>query len=194
MSWMGSRSACRAASQCALRIGNQRGCGDDGFIVVSRLMTPRWFASASNSSNATMSKVAEAQQPTVAVSPQVSQTHTSAVLVPPQQVDGTKVVVKLEDEYPFEVAPVEVLKTEELRRALSSSEHADQAHFAPRIGVPKVAETEPASSASPNLGRGERQARSTPETRKNSVDKNETAKFAAIAATWYVFIYFRFSF
>lgn len=192
MSWMGSRSACRVASQYARRIGNQRGLVDDGFMGS---MMSRWFASASNSSNATatMPKVPETQQPTVVVS-QVSQTHSSAVLVPPQQVDGTNVVVKLEEEYPCEVAPAELPKEEGLQRPLLQSEQSDQGHFAPRIEVSKVATNEPASSASANLGRGERQAHSTPEARKNSVDKKETAKFAAIAATWYSCIFFRFSF
>ncbi|KAG0574600.1 hypothetical protein KC19_VG275500 [Ceratodon purpureus] len=177
MSWMGSW---RVALQHARRVGNQRGLVEDG---LPGTMISRWFASASNAT-ATVPKAPETQQPTVVVS-QVSQTHSSAVLVPPQQVDGTKVVVKLAEEYPCEGAPVELPKKEDSHRPVFRNEQPDQAHFAPRIEVSKVAENEPAPSASANLGREERQVHSTPEARKNSVDKKETAKFAAIAATWW---------
>lgn len=85
------------------------------------------------------------------------QTHSSAVLVPLQQADGTKVAVKLEDEYPGEL---EAVKREGV------GFQSEESQFAPRIEVS--------------------QERSVPEARKNSVDKKETAKFAAIAATWYV--------
>ena len=191
MSLMGSRSACRLASHYARWMGIQRAAGGDGW----RLMMSRWLASASSSSNATatMPKVPKPQQPTVVVS-QVSQTHTSAVLVPPQQTDGTKVAVKLEEEYPCDVAPVEIPTKNDLQQPLSESDQSDEAHFASRIEAFKMAENKSASAASSNLGRGERQAHTTTAARKNSVDKKETAKFAAIAATWYMCISFGFSF
>lgn len=177
MSWMASRNACRAASQYARRIGNHTLASADDSLRASRSVNcSRWFASSNNANNAaTLPKVQESPHPKVVV-PLASQTHTSAVLVPPQQVDGTNVVVKLQDEYPCEVvaAPVELPKKEDL-------DQFDQSHFA----TPKVADNEPASSALPKLDEGERQAHSNSyEARKDSVDKKETAKFAAIAATW----------
>jgi hypothetical protein len=175
---MGSRSVCRAAAQSARRIGKQRASAEDCFSV-STVMMSKWFVSASNAA-ATMPKGAETQQPPEVAPPHASQPHTSAVLVPPQQVDGTKVAVKLEDEYPFDAAPV--------HRPLSRS---DQVHFAPRSETaPRVAENAPASSASSNLDSASSQAHSSPKT---SIDQKETAKFAAIAATWYVCTFFRFS-
>lgn len=177
MSWVVSRNACRAASQHARR---SLVSADDGFTA-SRLINPcRWFSSVYNTSNAaTLPKTLEPQH----VVPLVSQTHSSAVLVPPQKEDGTEVVVKPREVYPCEVVvPAEIPKGEELDHRLSQNGQAAQS----RDDVPKVAVNEPASSALPKLDAEDRQTRSNPyEVRKDSIDKKETAKFAAIAATWW---------
>lgn len=174
MSWMASRIACRAV----------RRLGDDG-LIVSRVMSPFKCLSTANNAGNAPATLLKAPEPQI-VDALVAQTHTSAVLVPPQQVDGTKVVVKVPEEYPCELlAPAEPPKKNELE--LPKREVLGLPKREGGIDVSKAAETERLSSALPNLDMKERQAHSNShEARKDSVDKKETAKFAAIAATWYV--------
>jgi polyprenyldihydroxybenzoate methyltransferase/3-demethylubiquinol 3-O-methyltransferase len=170
-------------------------------------MSPFKCLSTTNNAGNAPATLPKAPEPQI-VDALVAQTHTSAVLVPPQQVDGTKVVVKVPEEYPFELLapsaeppkkndnvvvkfpeeyPCELLAPAESpkRNDLELPKREDSGDTT-RTDVPKAGETEPLSSALPNLDIKERQAHSNShEARKDSVDKKETAKFAAIAATWW---------
>ncbi|XP_024399661.1 uncharacterized protein [Physcomitrium patens] len=183
MSRMGSRSVYRAVSCFARQIGKQKGTADDGFAVSRRtMMMPRWFVAPRNSANSMVSNGVESQQPTMVASG-VYQTHSSVTRILPLQVGGTPNVVKIREEYPSQSASAELTKERGLEGESESwSRLSDQGRLATRVDAP---ENEPGSSPSSNSVTGERQAHSTHEARKNSVDTRETAKFAAIASTWW---------
>ena len=170
---MGLRNIYRIVSPHAKLISNQRALIFERFTT-SRKTDARLFANLQEPIHVPP-KVSETQ-PSVIV-PKVAGTHTSTVLIPPQKEDGLEYTEQPEEQT--------------LPSTSTELPNIEQPLLAPPVEVPKIEESPgediSASSSSPEAGSmGVGESSSIRGSKKSSIDRAETAKFAAIAATWYV--------